>query len=366
MIAVRSAKASIVELDKGKRYRVFVEAGRDPNTGKRIRLTRTVRGGRKAAEEAKAELLAMAGESSAARADITLESFWSEMYLPGCEARLRPTTVSGYKKDYKTYVKGPLGGLKLSRLTPVVVSRWLDGIPDAVKKHRACKMLKMILARAVKLDLMDYNPCDRVELPKRRRYRPEVLDAAQAERYLEEFRGTVCETAVLIALGGGLRRSELVALDWDDVSREGAVRVHHAVTVVDGRPHDDATKTEFSERTVHLPASVAARLNELRMPRGPVVRDSNGNRFHPDALTRAYIRIRDKMPEDLPRVSLKNLRHSSLTILVDSGADLLAASRRAGHSDVSITSAYYVRPHDVVDKNAAEMMERAFGGGGGE
>lgn len=175
---MRSAKASIVELDKGKRYRVFVEAGRDPNTGKRIRLTRTVRGGRKAAEEAKAELLAMAGESSAARADITLESFWSEMYLPGCEARLRPTTVSGYKKDYKTYVKGPLGGLKLSRLTPVVVSRWLDGIPDAVKKHRACKMLKMILARAVKLDLMDYNPCDRVELPKRRRYRPEVLDAA--------------------------------------------------------------------------------------------------------------------------------------------------------------------------------------------
>ncbi len=50
----------------------------------------------------------------------------------------------------------------------------------------------------------------------------------------------------------------------------------------------------------------------------------------PAVLTHRFIRERDSLPEGVKRISLKNLRHTSLTLAYDSGADLLDVSRRAG------------------------------------
>lgn len=358
---MRSPKASIHEIDKGKRYRVFVEAGRDPKTGKRVRHTRVVRGSRTKAEQVKAEMLARVGYTDTIREEMTLSQFFDAMFLPDAKVRLRPTTVSGYAKHYDTHVRDDLGGQPLGKITPLSITLWLSGIDGQARKFEAFKLLRLVLSKAVKWDLMDSNPCKRVDPPKKASYKPEVLDAQDAAVYLWHFSGHQIEPAIIIALGAGLRRSEICALDWADVTPSGAISVHHGITVVDGKPHDDDTKTEFSHRTVHLPQSFAERLNAFRRPSGPVVTDSDGKRIHPDVLTRSYIRWRDKLPEGVPRVSLKNLRHSSLTILVDSGVDILTASRRAGHSNVGITSAYYLRPHATVDRAAASRLDEAFG-----
>ncbi len=358
---MRSAQASVVEIEKGKRYRVFVEAGRDPRTGERRRFSRRVRGSRKDAERVKVEMLAAIGEPGIARESMTLDGFWRAMYLPNCEERLRPNTVESYADNYRKFLEGPLGAVRIAEVTPAMARRVIDSVDGASKRFEAYKMLRQIMSRAVRWGIVDSNPCDGVDVPKKPKYRPEVLDAQDAAVYLWHFRGTVVEPAVLIALGGGLRRSEICALDWSDVSTDGAVSVSHAITVVNGQPHDGDTKTEFGHRTVHLPAGIAARLNELRRPGEPVCVDAFGQRCHPDVLTRNYIRIRNTLPEGVPRISLKNMRHTSLTLAIDAGVDILAASRRAGHASIAITSAYYVRPHDDVDKATARAIDGILG-----
>lgn len=358
---MRSAHGSIQELDKGKRYRITVEAGRDPKTGKRVRETRTVRGSRKKAEQVKGEMLAALGNTEYAREQLTLDEFFHGMYLPNCRERgLRPGTVAGYEAHYSQLVDDHMGRFLLSSITPIALNRWLAGIDGQKKKAAAYKLMRQVLNRAVKWDLLDANPCARVEAPKAERYRPDVLSADDAAAYLHAFRGTTVETAVLLALGGGFRRSEIVALDWEDVTPDGVVSVSKGITSVAGKAHLDAPKTEFSERRVHLPSFASSRLNELRRASGPVCADADGNRYNPDAMTRAYIRIRDAMGEDVKRVPFKNLRHTSLSLAIESGTDLLAVSRRAGHANVGITAAYYLRPSEEIDKAAADRLDGLF------
>ncbi|MCI8469314.1 MAG: site-specific integrase [Eggerthellaceae bacterium] len=343
-------------------WRVCVEAGRDPKTGKRKRTTRTVRGSRKQAERVKAELLAKAGSSALARERLTVSELFDRYYLPYCEKHLRATTVYAYEKNYRRLVEPYLGNLLVEQVTPLTVETWLGSIDGASRRFEAYKLLRQIMSKAVKWDLADTNPCSRVEAPKKEAYRPDVLDAATAEKYVEHARGTEAEPIVLLAIGGGFRRSEIAALDWEDISENGAVVIDNAITSVGGRTHEDTTKTEFGKRTVHLPASFAARLNELRGT-GPVMLHSKGGRLSPNGVTRVYTLWRDTLPPDIKRITLKNLRHTSLTLALEGGADILAVSRRAGHATIGITSAYYLRPHESVDVAAAEGLDNLLKNG---
>jgi integrase len=351
---MRNAHGSIQPAGEGV-WRVFVEVGRDSTTGKRRRTSKTVRGSKKRAADVLSAMLAECGETDSAR-DMTLDAFWGEIYAPRCAERLRPVTVEGYRRNYAAYIQKPLGALSLRRITPAVVDGWLGRIDGAKKRLQAYKMLRQILNKAVRLNLIRYNPCANVEVPKVPRYRPEVLSAEDAAAYLEHFRGAAIEPAVLVAIGAGLRRSEICALDWGDV-KEGRVSVRKAVTSVAGRPHEDLPKSDFGVRDVVLPPFIAARLDELRgEDDAPLVPDTTGGRMNPDNVTHAYRKALETLPQGVARVPLKNLRHTSLTLALEGGADLLAVSRRAGHSTTSITARYYLRPHESVDKAAAQGL----------
>ncbi len=289
---MRSALGNIYKDENGV-YTVSVELPRDHRTGKRRRLYKTVRGSLRDAEQAKAKLLTDIGKGEAVRDAIEMSDFWKNHYLPYVKKRLREGTVFGYEKKYKQYIEPRFGNMLLSQIEPIVIDRWLDDIDTVNKRFEAFKMLRQILSRAVRWNLLDSNPCDRVEIPNKPTYRPEVLTAEEVRIYLEHFRDSPVEAGVLVALGGGLRRSEIVALDWEDITSDGIV----------------------------------------------------------------YAQRRNTLPEGVKRIPLKNLRHTSLTMAIESGVDLLAVSRRAGHSNVSITSAYYVRPHESVDAAAADAMD---------
>lgn len=87
-----------------------------------------------------------------------------------------------------------------------------------------------------------------------------------------------------------------------------------------------------------------------------------GMPMNPDNISKYYNDIRDTLPPEVPRIPFKNLRHTSLTLALESGADLLAVSRRAGHSNVGITSAYYLRPDETVDRKTVDSFDALLRG----
>lgn len=359
---MRRALGSISKLGKDY-YKVRVTGGTDPTTGKSKRLTKYVRGSRAKAEQVLAAMLTKSGHGAEVAEDITLDGFWENTFLPNAETRLKATTVDGYEKDYNGLIKPYLGTYKLDRITPPVISSWLECLPNAKRRLKARGMLRTILNRAMKSGLLSVNPVYQVEPPRVERYRPEVLDGSDAARYIQEAKGTFVEPAVLMAIGAGLRREEIIALNWSDIGRDGSVVVDDAIPIARGKPvHEDTPKSDFSNRTVYLPQSITDRLNELRPEKdGPFI-VHNGERSRPDYLTRQYAKWRDRLPEGVQRISLKNLRHTSLTLALEGGAELLAVSRRAGHSNVSVTAQYYLRPHKNIDQAAARGLDDLLNG----
>ena len=354
---MRSPRGQITRLD-ANRWVIRVEGGKDPKTGKRHRPSKTIRGTKQDAERVRIELLAKIGETTEARESMTLDDFFYNLYLPDCIKRLRPTTVVGYESHYRVHLQTPLGGSKLEKITPLKITRWIASRKTPSQKFESYKLLRQILARAERWDLIDNNPCRRVDIPKKPKYRPETLTAKEALAYLEHFKGHRVETAVLIIIGGALRRSELIALDWRDISYDGAVTIDDAITDVHGKPHRDKTKTEFSERVVHLPEAITRRLNELRQADHiPVVADLDNSRSDPNWVSRQYSRHVKTLPPGIKRVSLKNLRHTSLSLAIESGTDIYAVSRRAGHASIEITSQYYLRTDKSVDIAAASNLD---------
>lgn len=360
---MRRQIGSIQELGKNH-YKITVTAGVNPETGRQKRITKNIRGSRNDAEKALIALAVNAGKGDLVRSRLTLDSFWSDIYLPNAESRLRPRTVAGYVQNYESLVKGHIGGFTLDQITPPVIESWLSGFESNRRKYDALRFLRMILRRAVRLKLLSTDPTDSVDKPKYKKYDPITLDAEQAARYIAESRDKNIEPLILIAIGGGLRREEFAPLCWKDISSDGDITINKAMTSFNGKVYEDETKTAFSERVVRLPVSITERLNEIRQDdNAPLLLNQFGNRMVPDDISKAYKRWVDKLSDDLPKIPLKDLRHTSLTLTLEGGADLLAVSRRAGHSTTAITAAYYLRPHKHVDEAAADGLDNMLNGG---
>lgn len=354
---MRSAKGSVSRVSEG-RWRVSVELPRDPATGRRRRMSKTVRGSRADAEAEKARLLLAPADSQAP--DMPLADYVERFFLPRKERELKRKTVSEYRRKLRLYVLPRLGAMPLRSIAPRTVALWLDSLGGGAKAREALRVLSSVLSCAMYDQMLPDNPCARVRPPKPSDYEPQVLDAAQIRRYLDAFVGSPVEAAVLLAIGGGLRRGEVCGLDVSDIdAASGEVRVGRTCVVVDGVPTIDTPKSRSGYRTVHLPDSIMRRLSAVLPPSGPVV-CSSGARMHPDAVSKAYRRVQASMPPDLPRVPFKNLRHSSLTLAYESGADMLALQERGGHSSISVTERYYLRPQGGRDREIADAMDAAL------
>ena len=188
--------------------------------------------------------------------------------------------------------------------------------------------------------LIDKNPSERLETPKRWRSLPDVLSVAEISRLLSAvsldeplvFR----DRALLeLAYGAGLRVSEWIGLATQDVlAEDGVVRVFGKGA---------------KERLVPLGRSaigaVAMYLRELR-PRlergegkGRLFLNARGrplSRMGAWQILRKYV----ELARITKHVSPHTLRHSFATHLLEGGADLRAVQEMLGHADISTTQIY--------------------------
>lgn len=353
---MRSALGSIIDLGDGRK-RVFVDYGTDAN-GKRVRRSKTVRGSMRDAERVKLEMLS---STVAASSNMTLSQYIDTVYMPAKTKELKETTLSSYRSCIDVWIKPRIGHIRLSKLTPKAVKRWLASMPDDNKRLVACRMLRAILGHALDREDVTANAAEGLVMA-RSTHEPTVIDAQDIAVYLWHFRDTQPEPYVLLAIGGGFRRGEMCALDVEDINTAtGAVTVDDNIVVFRGHIKRQTTKTRNSIRRVYLPPVILARLVETMPESGPICHEADGQRTRPDAMSRRYSSRLESLPDGVPRVPLRDLRHSSLTLAYDAGSDILDVSRRAGHASIRTTERFYVRPSGSRDAAVAEAMSGAIG-----
>jgi integrase len=364
------------------RWRLQISLGRDAN-GRRRRITRIVPGTRRDAEVALARLIVETGnssnpdESDAAR--LPFARYLLEQWL-GAGTRRRETTQHTLVSVIRTHVTGTqLGDMRLDKITPLVIERWLAGRRAAgVGESRLDKAFSVVragLKQAVRWRLIFSDPSAAVEgRPTPAKYRAMKLQVADLQPFLAAFEGSDVEAAVVLALGAGLRRGEAAGLRWQDVDLDGRlVRVERSLGYIGQRLIFGPPKSENGRRKVEIPAWAATRLAAIRRRQlearmragerwrdsGLVLTESDGEPIHPDQITKRFKRRRNAA--GLPRARFHDLRHAYASILFSAGESLGVISELMGHYSITITKDLYAQGSRTAHRRAADRLDEVLG-----
>lgn len=232
----------------------------------------------------------------------------------------------------------------------------------------------------MKIDLIDSNPADKVERPKKDRFIGSFYDADEVNALLQASKGTKLEMPILFGSFYGLRRSEVIGLKWDAIDFEhDTITIRHTVTScdIDGKRvlvAADTTKTKSSLRTLPLVPFVREWLlalkEEQKENRRLCGRSYNreymdyvcvneiGDLIKPHYVTESFPKL--LKASGMRQIRFHNLRHSCASILINQDVPLLNVSTFLGHSDLSTTANIYAHLDKSKKQESADVISSIF------
>ena len=249
----------------------------------------TVKGNKKRAEKMlsearaakEAELEARAIERSTGKAPVGTILFtaflldWLEMTKKNVEETTYGAYSMGIKSKIIPYFEEHHPGLALQDITPKHIQDYytyeltVRGVSANTVIHRHANIRKA-LQHAFKLGLIDSNPADRIERPKKEKFIGSFYEENELNHLFEVVRGDPIELGVILGAFYGLRRSEAVGLKWDAIDfKKKTITIRHTVTqaTIDGKSkiiQKDRTKTKASYRSLPLVPPFEELLHRLK------------------------------------------------------------------------------------------------------
>ena len=223
--------------------------------------------------------------------------------------------------------------------------------PNTVIHYHA--VIHRALKYAVKTDLIDVNPADKVDRPKKNEFTGNFYSKDEMNALFDAVRGSKIEVAVMLTAFYGLRRSEVVGLK------------------------SNGTKTKSSKRTLPLVPVFRERLLALQEEQKEnrklcgrcynkkyadyICVDAMGNLLKPDYLSNSFQIILQNY--HLRRIRFHDLRHSCASLLLANGVPMKMIQEWLGHSDFSTTANIYSHLDYASKVSSAEAMLNGLGMG---
>jgi integrase len=240
----------------------------------------------------------------------------------------------------------------------------------------AHRVLHKALADAARYEVLTRNPAALVSPPKVTGAAIDILSAEQVKAVVAAMRDTSIYPQIVVLLSTGMRRGELMGLQWGDLDLEtGKLRIERAIEKTKAQGlRIKAPKTRHGRRRITLPAGAVEVLRQHRKtqiePRlalglGRLPADAfvfgtvEGAPRDPDRITQDWKRF--AAARGLPKVTLHALRHTHASALIAAGADPVTVSRRLGHGSPVITMAVYAHLFDRNDESAAKAIDAVIG-----
>jgi integrase len=238
-------------------------------------------------------------------------------------------------------------------------------------------LLRLVLNRAVRWNMIARNPALFVDVPQIRRAPVAYFGTAQARQLLDAARGERLEALYTVALSLGLRRGEALGLQWQDIDLEaGRLTVCRALQRLRDGLRLVETKTVKAVRTIVLPRYAVRALREHRRRQleerlfagsqwhetSLVFTNRSGKPFDPMMLHRDFRRLLRKA--GLPDIHFHALRHSAAALMLAQGVPLKTIQEVLGHSSIAVTSGFYAHVGEHLKQEAADAMDAALLGEG--
>ena len=291
---------------------------------------------------------------------------YMELWLEIIRSSVEKTTFSSYTQMVKgkiaPYFRNTgltLDGIQAKHIQSFYLHELKTVSPGTVIHYHA--NIHKALKYAVKMDLIPFNPADKVERPKKQRYIADYYRQEELERLLEASKDHPYSLLIQTAAFYGLRRGEVVGLKWDAIDFEqGTISVKRTVTstIIDGKYQEfeqQSAKTKSSLRALPLIGSFREYFLQVKEAQelnkqvcgncynheydGFVFVDELGERMRANYLTSAFLKFLED--HGLRRMRFHDLRHSCASLLLANDVPMKQIQEWLGHSDISTTANIY-------------------------
>ena len=174
---------------------------------------------------------------------------WFETYS---KPNIRYNTAKGYEGIIEHHIIPAIGVVKLRQLSSIHIQRMYNETNENGRMQRGSKqngkalsntfvrrvhaVLQAALKQAVKERLIPYNPCENCRIPPKDKKEMTILPPEKIGRYLQEAEKYGVLPMFYLELSSGLRRGELLALQWSDLNvKERILTVNKQVTRMEGK-----------------------------------------------------------------------------------------------------------------------------------
>ncbi len=310
----------------------------------------------------------------------TFADLWMEQH---CKKQLAPKSIVENEKLLRRVVAA-IGHLRMDKIKPFHIQQFYDNLAEnGMNKKTGGKLsnstimhyhrlLSSMFNCAILWGVIAISPL-KVKPPKVEQKEAAHLDEDQAAALLDALENEPIQyrTMIKLLLYTGLRKGELLGLEWQDIDFErGLMQIVRSSQYIPGTGTiTKEPKNKRSQRVIRISDNVITLLKEYRIWQieqrlllgdrwkdcGRLFTTQEGDPIHPDTLPRWFGKFLKR--HDLPHINIHGLRHTCASLLIAAHVDIRTVSTRLGHAQVSTTGNIYAHQIQSADASAAEAID---------
>ena len=283
-----------------------------------------------------------------------------------CSLHCKPST----KILYDSYMKSSLQGL-VNKKVSEIKKRDIENLVLELKNkglvnksiNGIITFVQAILNYGVENEFINSNPV--LKFKKLPQVKPEIhfLTETQITTFLELAKETKYYAFFSTAIYTGMRRGELLALEWSDIDfKNHRIKVNKQIY----KGIKQATKTN-KERVIDIPDNLVDVLIEHKKSNNvlsKLVFHNNGKPLHPYTMESVYfhpiIKECNKILDEenqIEKIRFHDLRHTYATYLLSNGVPVKYVQEQLGHSTARMTLDTYASFMPSVKFGALELLK---------
>lgn len=308
----------------------------------------------------------------------TLQQYADGVFMPAKEATFSENARSSYQMFLDRHLFPSLGDIPLKDISAAMISKLLLAFQKKGYSHASAVKLYNILNGIFKMAFLDNsipeNPMLRVSRPVPRK--SELAKEEESKAYTVQQLCYILKclqdeplkwrTYISLLADTGIRRGEACGLQWADIDmKAGAISIRRNLQYTPSAGIYEDSPKNGKLRVVDVGPDVLDLLKQLREDQASTAvskwvftQDGTPEPMHPQSPTRYFHNFGKRY--GIADFHPHKLRHTSASLAITNGADIVSVSERLGHSDTAVTLRMYAHANEESIRRAGQIVRDAL------